>query len=129
MAPEAKTGNPKTREVKRNRDGNPPWTVAVTVRQEGRRISVIEITVGGRLEGIEEGQVVNVTALTAFAWAMGDRHGVSFRADAITERNWRYIGSGHSAGAALLAAGIAEDLAMTRESKQESAAEEWGCGA
>ena len=28
--------------------------------------------------------ILKVTGLTAFMWAMGDRHGVSFRADAIT---------------------------------------------
>ncbi|MEO3751760.1 replication initiator [Streptomyces sp. B6B3] len=33
----------------------------------------------------------------------------------ITESTWRYIGSGHTPGAALIAAGIAEDLARNRE--------------
>ncbi|MET9303745.1 replication initiator [Streptomyces cellulosae] len=46
--------------------------------------------------------------------------------DTITERHWRYIGSGHTPGAALIAAGIAEDLADSRqlslEGKQEG---EW----
>ncbi|NEB32430.1 hypothetical protein G3I62_25645 [Streptomyces sp. SID14446] len=84
IAPEAKISNFETQEVKRDRDGNPVWTVAVTVRQDGRRISVIEIAVTGQPKGIDEGQIVKVTGLTAFAWAMGDRHGISFRADAIT---------------------------------------------
>jgi hypothetical protein len=84
IAPEAKLTNPETQEVKRDRDGNPVWTVAVTVRQDRRRISVIEIAVSGQPKGIEEGQIVRVTGLTAFMWSMGDRHGVSFRADAIT---------------------------------------------
>ncbi|MEU7435104.1 replication initiator [Streptomyces sioyaensis] len=35
--------------------------------------------------------------------------------DAITEARWRYVGSGHSPGAALIAAGIAEDQAQNRE--------------
>jgi len=35
--------------------------------------------------------------------------------DAITERNWRYVDSGHTPGAALIAAGIAEDSARNRE--------------
>ncbi|UXY32584.1 replication initiator [Streptomyces sp. HUAS TT20] len=34
--------------------------------------------------------------------------------DAITERQWRYVGCGHTPGAALIAAGIAEDLAESR---------------
>ncbi|MET9785552.1 SCO3933 family regulatory protein [Streptomyces canus] len=84
IAPEAKITNSETQEVKRDREGNPVYTVAVTVRQDGRRISVIEIAVSGAPKGIEEGQIVKVTGLTAFAWSMGDRHGISFRADAIT---------------------------------------------
>lgn len=35
--------------------------------------------------------------------------------DAITERQWRYVGSGHTPGAALIAAGIADDLAESRQ--------------
>ncbi|AWW37889.1 hypothetical protein [Streptomyces cadmiisoli] len=84
IAPEAKLSNHETQEVKRDREGNPVYTVAVTVRQDGRRISVIEIAVSGVPKGIEEGQIVRVTGLTAFVWSMGERHGVSFRAEAIT---------------------------------------------
>lgn len=84
IAPEAKISNFETQEVKKDRDGNTVYSVAVTVRQDGRRISVIEIAVTGEPKGIEEGQILKVTGLTAFAWAMGDRHGISFRADAIT---------------------------------------------
>ncbi|QEU94645.1 hypothetical protein [Streptomyces kanamyceticus] len=84
IAPEAKISNSETQEVKKDRDGNTVYTVAVTVRQDRRRISVIEIAVSGEPNGIQEGQVVKVTGLVAFAWAMGDRHGVSFRADAVT---------------------------------------------
>ncbi|WP_460073344.1 replication initiator [Streptomyces sp. YKOK-I1] len=47
--------------------------------------------------------------------------------DAITERAWRYVGSGHTPGAALIAAGVAEDLAESRrlgvEAQQEGG---WG---
>ncbi len=35
--------------------------------------------------------------------------------DTVTDRHWRYVGSGHTPGAALIAAGIAEDLATNRE--------------
>ncbi|GCB48565.1 plasmid replication initiator protein [Streptomyces sp. NL15-2K] len=35
--------------------------------------------------------------------------------DTVTERNWRYVGSGHTPGAALIAAGVAEDLAASSE--------------
>lgn len=84
IAPEKKISNSETGEVKKDRDGNTIYTVAVTVRQDRRRISVIEIAVSGEPKGIEEGQVIKVTGLVAFAWAMGDRHGISFRADAVT---------------------------------------------
>ncbi|MBQ1094490.1 hypothetical protein, partial [Streptomyces sp. B93] len=82
--PEVKFSNSETQEVRKDRDGNPVYTVAVTVRPDGRRISVIEIAVSGEPKGLEAGQVVKVTGLTAFVWSMGDRSGVSFRADTIT---------------------------------------------
>ncbi|WP_406305064.1 hypothetical protein OHA61_25975 [Streptomyces sp. NBC_00885] len=84
IAPEVKISNSETGEVKKDRDGNTIYTVAVTVRQDRRRISVVEIAVSGEPKGVEEGQIVKVTGLVAFAWAMGDRHGISFRADAVT---------------------------------------------
>ncbi|MFC4608958.1 hypothetical protein ACFO9E_14195 [Streptomyces maoxianensis] len=84
VEPEAKVSNFETKEVKKDRDGNTIYTVAVIVRQEGRRVSVIEISVTGEPKGITEGTEVRVTGLEAFAWAMGDRHGISFRAAAIT---------------------------------------------
>ncbi|MFD3484500.1 replication initiator [Streptomyces sp. NPDC058665] len=39
--------------------------------------------------------------------------------DAITDAHWRYVGSGHTPGAALIAAGIAEDRARNREISRE----------
>lgn len=44
--------------------------------------------------------------------------------DRVTERNWRYVGSGHTPGAALIAAGIAEDLAQSREERRAALGEE-----
>ncbi len=35
--------------------------------------------------------------------------------ETVTERSWRYAGSGHTPGGALIAAGVAEDLATNRE--------------
>lgn len=40
--------------------------------------------------------------------------------DAVTERHWRYVGSGHTPGAALIAAGVAEDIALNRTVAAES---------
>lgn len=84
VAPEARVANRETGEIKTNRDGTPVFTVGVAVRQEGRRASIIEISVTGEPVGITEGVRVEVAGLTAFSWAMGDRHGLSFRADTIT---------------------------------------------
>ncbi|SHK76758.1 hypothetical protein [Streptomyces yunnanensis] len=84
VAPEPKIADFETKQVKKDRDGNTVYTVGVTVRQQGRRVSVIEIAVPGEPKGIVEGTEVRVTGLEAFAWAMGDRHGISFRAAAIT---------------------------------------------
>ncbi|GHJ30438.1 MULTISPECIES: SCO3933 family regulatory protein [Streptomyces] len=84
VGPEPKIADFESKEVKKDRDGNTIYTVAVTVRQDGRRVSVIEIAVPGEPKGVVEGAEVRVTGLEAFAWAMGDRHGVSFRAAAIT---------------------------------------------
>ncbi|AGP55961.1 regulatory protein [Streptomyces rapamycinicus] len=84
VGPEPKIADFESKEVKKDRDGNTIYTVAVTVRQDGRRVSVIEIAVPGEPKGVVEGSEVRVTGLEAFAWAMGDRHGISFRAAAIT---------------------------------------------
>ncbi|MCX4910167.1 replication initiator [Streptomyces sp. NBC_00878] len=44
----------------------------------------------------------------------------------VTESAWRYVGSGHTPGAAQLAAGIAEDLARSRQLHKEAEEdEEW----
>ncbi|MFE2635601.1 replication initiator [Streptomyces scopuliridis] len=42
--------------------------------------------------------------------------------DAITDAHWRYVGSGHTPGASLIAAGIAEDLATNREVARDAVA-------
>ncbi|WP_406270803.1 plasmid replication initiator protein [Streptomyces sp. NBC_00191] len=39
--------------------------------------------------------------------------------DTVTDAHWRYIGSGHTPGAALIAAGVAEDLAQNTEITRE----------
>ncbi|GGO56278.1 plasmid replication initiator protein [Streptomyces daqingensis] len=44
----------------------------------------------------------------------------------VTDSSWRYVGSGHSPGAALIAAGIAADLQQNREVAREAAADEPG---
>ncbi|MFJ9146631.1 replication initiator [Streptomyces sp. NPDC102270] len=48
--------------------------------------------------------------------------------DAVTERHWRYVGSGHTPGAAFIAAGIADDLAESRRLGLEARREGEWCG-
>ncbi|WP_432010773.1 replication initiator [Streptomyces cucumeris] len=46
--------------------------------------------------------------------------------EVVTEAAWRYVGSGHTSGAALIATGIAEDLARNREIAREEIAHNGG---
>ncbi|MFI9721139.1 hypothetical protein ACIHFE_16040 [Streptomyces sp. NPDC052396] len=84
VAPEPKITDFESKQVKKDRDGNTVYTVGLVVRQDGRRASVIEVSVPGEPVGVAEGMEVRLTGLEAFSWAMGDRHGISFRAAAIT---------------------------------------------
>ncbi len=54
------------------------------------------------------------TTYAALRAQRADHMGHGDGPDAITERQWRYVGSGHTPGAALIAAGIADDLAESR---------------
>jgi hypothetical protein len=82
VPPEPKV-NQETGEVRTDREGNPVFTVGVAVRQDGRRASIIEVSVAGEPKGLAEGMPVKFVDLEAFSWAMGDRHGISFRAGAV----------------------------------------------
>ncbi|MFE2690192.1 replication initiator [Streptomyces mirabilis] len=61
---------------------------------------------------------------TTYAALRADRAehvGQETRPDTDTDAQWRYVGSGHSPGAALIAAGIADDLAGNRAAAREAA--------
>lgn len=59
--------------------------------------------------------------------AHGDSEGGTDPApDAVTDARWRYAGSGHSPGAALLAAGVADDLATNRAMARDAATVQGG---
>ena len=49
--------------------------------------------------------------------------------DVVTERSWRYVGSGHTPGAALIAAGVLSDIALNREIARTEARTLRGSGA
>jgi hypothetical protein len=59
------------------------------------------------------------TTYAALRAERADHLGHAEMPDGITERHWRYVGSGHTPGAALLAAGIAEDITTNREIARE----------
>lgn len=82
VPPERKT-NPETGEVRKDRDGNAVWSVGVAVRQQGRRASVIEVSTSAEPKELIEGGAVTLMDLEAYAWTMGDRSGISFRAAAV----------------------------------------------
>ncbi|MET9909866.1 replication initiator [Streptomyces sp. NPDC006476] len=54
------------------------------------------------------------TTYTALRAERAHHQGHTDLPNAISERHWRFVGSGHTPGAALIAAGIAEDLAESR---------------
>lgn len=54
------------------------------------------------------------TTYAALRAERGQHVGRVETAGTVTERQWRYVGSGHTPGASLIAAGVAEDLAESR---------------
>ncbi|MCX5050983.1 hypothetical protein [Streptomyces sp. NBC_00474] len=83
IAPEPRT-TPEG-DQRRDREGNPQWITAVSVRQpEGRRVDTIDVTTSGLPQGLTEGGEVKVSNLWAREWAIDGRTGTSYRADAIT---------------------------------------------
>jgi hypothetical protein len=63
-------------------DGRPIFAVGVVaLGNEGA--DILTVKVSGQPKGIAQGAPVKVTDLVATTWQMGDRHGVSFRAEAI----------------------------------------------
>ncbi|WP_254885782.1 hypothetical protein [Streptomyces sp. NA02950] len=80
--------DPTTGQVRTDREGRRLNVVGVSVRQsEGRRADVIEVAVPGEAPAVAEGMRISIDGLVAVSWSMGDRHGISFRATAITPAN------------------------------------------
>ncbi|MEU1186799.1 replication initiator [Streptomyces sp. NPDC005859] len=66
------------------------------------------------------------TTYAALRAERSDHVGRSGSSDTITDSHWCYAGSDHSPGGALIAAGIAEDLAFNRELSREAAEQQPG---
>ncbi|MFD9488133.1 replication initiator [Streptomyces sp. NPDC059991] len=60
------------------------------------------------------------TTYTALRADRAEHQGHGDAPGAITDAHWRYTGSGHTPGAALIASGIAEDLATSRETARDA---------
>lgn len=63
-------------------EGQPLFSVQV-VMLGGDRADVIKVRVAGKPSGVSSGVPIKVDGLMATPWSMGDRSGVSFRADRI----------------------------------------------
>lgn len=72
----------ESKQPRTDTDGRPVFAVGVVaLGNEGA--DVLSVKVAGEPKGITQGAPVKVTDLVATTWQMGDRHGVSFRAEAI----------------------------------------------
>jgi hypothetical protein len=67
------------------------------------------------------------TTYAALRAERADHMGHGDGPDAVTERQWRYVGSGHTPGAALIAAGVAEDLAASHALGREAMSDRRWC--
>ncbi|MHB1510386.1 MAG: hypothetical protein ACYCST_19300 [Acidimicrobiales bacterium] len=63
-------------------DGKPLFAVGV-VALGAEGADILTVKVAGQPRGITQGLPVKVSGLVATTWQMGDRHGVSFRAEMI----------------------------------------------
>ncbi|KJF15993.1 hypothetical protein AXFE_31450 [Acidithrix ferrooxidans] len=67
-------------------DGQPISAVGlIALGADGAEI--LSVKVAGQPKGLTQGSLVKVTGLLATTWQMGDRHGVSFRAEGIEPLN------------------------------------------
>ena len=63
-------------------NGQPLFAVGlIALGTDGAEI--LSVKISGQPKGLAQGSLVKVAGLLATTWQMGDRHGVSFRADGI----------------------------------------------
>ena len=80
--PEALTEHDSDRQ-RLDKDGKPLYTVRVVALAEGEA-EILAVRVAGMpAKGIGQGSPVRVTGLSATPWAMGDRAGVTYRAERV----------------------------------------------
>ncbi|MFF7413809.1 replication initiator [Streptomyces lydicus] len=98
------------------------WRLGGLPELEPLRLRAWAHTLGYRGHILTKSRVYSITYAALRAERADHERAVpdlSEEPDAITEARWRYVGSGHSLGAALIAAGVAEDQAQNREIYRE----------
>ncbi|MFJ9617195.1 replication initiator [Streptomyces noursei] len=93
------------------------WLLGGLPELEPLRLRASAHTLGYRGHILTKSRVYSTT-YTALRAERAEHQGAIIGAglpDKITEAHWRYIDSGHTPGAALIAAGVAEDLIRNRE--------------
>ncbi len=94
------------------------WRLGGLLELEPLRLRAWAHTLGYRGHVLTKSRVYSTTYAALRAERADherDVPGLDDEPDAIAEAHWRYAGSGHSPGAALIAAGVAEDQARNRE--------------
>jgi hypothetical protein len=72
----------ESKQARLDAEGRPIFALGIiALGSEGA--DVLSVKVAGQLKGITQGASVKVSGLVATTWQMGDRHGVSFRAESI----------------------------------------------
>ncbi|MEU2284663.1 replication initiator [Streptomyces sp. NPDC013178] len=101
------------------------WRLGGLPEYEPLRLRAWTHTLGYRGHILTKSRAYSTT-YAALRAERAHHHGHDDTPDSITERHWRYVGSGHTPGAALIAAGIADDLAESRQLGRETQREgEW----
>ncbi len=73
----------ETKTPKADANGEPLYAVSVVAMHDGAA-EILSVKVAGDPAGVTQGAALYVTGLVALPWSMGDRAGVSYRAQRIT---------------------------------------------
>ncbi|MFF4402163.1 replication initiator [Streptomyces sp. NPDC001480] len=95
------------------------WRLGGLPEYESLRLRAWAHTLGYRGHILTKSRAYSTT-YAALRAERADHMGHAEIAAAVTDRHWHYVGSGHTPGAALIAAGIAEDLPSVREAARDA---------
>ncbi|MGW5763967.1 replication initiator [Streptomyces tendae] len=94
------------------------WRLGGLPEYEPLRLRAWTHTLGYRGHILTKSRAYSTT-YAALRAERAEHMGHTETAAVITERYWRYVGSGHTPGAVLITTGVAEDIAMNREIARE----------